>query len=314
MSTNKNIEPSKIKQGTLTLKGTTNDGSSYVLLLTNSDDSSIITIDTVGNILIPLSTSKVGICTISPDKVLEINSSDGNNLRLTYNDSNGSAVNCTDFTLSASGDLSIKSPYNIRLGDYPNNYTNFDVSGHQTMINNAKPWRDELTDAINIKVSGTGVELNNIQNTVDFLTNTQMADDYLYCNIQLNHDKDLDCSIYPHIHFIQSQNAVPNFLLQYRWQIDGSTIVTTWTNLKCNTLTHTYTADTSIHQIAYSNPITPPLGSSLSDIVQFRICRDTDNDSSLFSGSDPYTIKVGVMAFDIHFMINSLGSTEQYVK
>ena len=50
---------------------------------------------------------RVGINTTAPNKTLEINSSDGNNLRLTYNDSDGGASNYADFALSSSGDLTV---------------------------------------------------------------------------------------------------------------------------------------------------------------------------------------------------------------
>lgn len=49
----------------------------------------------------------IGIGTTVPDKTLEINSATGNNLRLTYNDADGSAVNYTDFVISNAGTLSI---------------------------------------------------------------------------------------------------------------------------------------------------------------------------------------------------------------
>jgi hypothetical protein len=50
---------------------------------------------------------KVGIGTTAPDKQVEINSVDGNNLRLTYNDGDGSATNYVDFNVSSGGDLTI---------------------------------------------------------------------------------------------------------------------------------------------------------------------------------------------------------------
>jgi hypothetical protein len=49
----------------------------------------------------------VGMGTTAPDKALEINSATGANLRLTYNDSNGSAANYSDLAVSSSGDLTI---------------------------------------------------------------------------------------------------------------------------------------------------------------------------------------------------------------
>lgn len=51
--------------------------------------------------------SRLGINTTVPDKALEVNSATGDNLRLTYNDSNGSAANYVDFLVSSSGDLTI---------------------------------------------------------------------------------------------------------------------------------------------------------------------------------------------------------------
>ncbi len=56
-----------------------------------------------------LRSGRVGINTTAPDRNLEINASDGNCLRLTYNDNNGSATNYTDFTLASNGNLTINS-------------------------------------------------------------------------------------------------------------------------------------------------------------------------------------------------------------
>lgn len=55
------------------------------------------------------SVGRLGILTSAPDKQLEINSVDGNNLRLTYNDNNGSAANYVDFLVSSDGKLTINA-------------------------------------------------------------------------------------------------------------------------------------------------------------------------------------------------------------
>lgn len=49
----------------------------------------------------------VGVGTAGPSKKLEINSATGANLRLTYNDADGSAANYTDFSLASDGGLTI---------------------------------------------------------------------------------------------------------------------------------------------------------------------------------------------------------------
>ncbi|MFA6547902.1 MAG: hypothetical protein WCT11_03100 [Candidatus Magasanikbacteria bacterium] len=53
------------------------------------------------------STRNVGIGTTGPGKALEINSATGADLRLTYNDSDGSAANYTDFSVGSDGALTI---------------------------------------------------------------------------------------------------------------------------------------------------------------------------------------------------------------
>jgi len=210
----------------------------------------------------------------------------------------------------------------VKIGDDNTNFSSFDNTGHETMTGNARPWRDELSDAVNLQQSGSGVSRNITENEVGFTSAstynaTFSLSDALVANIQLNHDKDLASSIYPHIHFIQEKNYAPNFLLEYRWQKTGDVQTTTWTKLKCNTLAFTYTSG-SLNQIAYSVGIAVPAGTGISDVVQFRIFRDNANSSGSFTGTDPYNTggnaTVGITAFDIHFQINSLGSTDEYTK
>ena len=49
----------------------------------------------------------IGIGTTGPGKILEINKSTGGELRLTYNDANGSATDYSDFQVGSDGDLTI---------------------------------------------------------------------------------------------------------------------------------------------------------------------------------------------------------------
>ena len=204
-------------------------------------------------------------------------------------------------------------------------YTTFSVDGHQEMVGDARPWRDELGDALSIKSSGAGISIDLTESVVNFdfnaayNANPALAD-FLYKNVQLNHDRDLTSTIDPHIHWLQAKDYSPNFLLQYRWQINGGQKTTAWTFLKCNVLTFPYTVGQVIHQISHPTAaIVPPAGTNLSDIIQFRIYRDTTNASGEFVGvTDPYNTggnaSAGVLSFDIHFMTNSIGSNEEYIK
>lgn len=192
----------------------------------------------------------------------------------------------------------------VTFGNLQNSFTKFGVV-------DPNPWRDQLTDALSLKVQGVGVSTNTAEATQDFTIASDL-NDYLYCNVQLNHDKNLASSIYPHIHWFQAENNVPNFLLEYRWQVNGGAKVTAWTRLACITNNHTYVSGT-LNQISSSVAIAiaVPVGTTVSDILQFKIYRDNANTSGKFSGINSYTATVGITAFDVHFQVDSLGSTNQ---
>lgn len=188
----------------------------------------------------------------------------------------------------------------------------------------ADAWRDELGDAIGLASNGVGVSVNLTECTQEFVYNASYnanvaLADLLYKNVQLNHDRNLAVAIQPHIHWFQEKNYSPNFLLEYRWQVNGIVKVTAWTKLKCNTLSFPYTPGTTLHQISDTVAgIAVPVGTTLSDIVQFRIYRDTTNASGAFTGNCPYNTggnaTVGVLSFDVHLEIDQIGSTLEYVK
>lgn len=79
-----------------------NDSTSYNNILVKKDENNNLA--QINNLNI---TGNFGLNTTAPDKQLEINSTTGDCLRLTYNDNNGTATNYTDFVVSNLGDLSI---------------------------------------------------------------------------------------------------------------------------------------------------------------------------------------------------------------
>jgi hypothetical protein len=217
-------------------------------------------------------------------------------------------------TLDVSGSATIRgalSAQQAMLGQTVNT-TSFSTSGIQLMKGAARVWKDHLGDALSLRQSGPGVGYNTTEGTVAFITTANLSD-YIYTNIQLNHDRDETSVIGPHIHWLQTENNTPNWLLQYRWNTIGQTITSGWTNLKCNTNIFPYVSGT-LHQISESSDITPPANSMMSDIVQFRILRDNANTSTVFVSADPSTITVGILSFDVHYQLNTLGSKTEYVK
>jgi hypothetical protein len=116
-------------------------------------------------------TGNIGINTSAPDKQLEVNSSTGDCLRLTYNDADGSALNNVDFSVSSGGNLTILS---TGLTTFIDNTNNLDVAGHNGTTLGLK--------LAGVLVTSTAAELN----YVDVTPGTATASKALVLDSSLN--------------------------------------------------------------------------------------------------------------------------------
>lgn len=200
-----------------------------------------------------------------------------------------------------------------QFGDVANgHYSEFEADGTYKANGDATTFDDLLGDVTRLQVIGTGIAFDNTENAINFKTTANLSD-YVISNYQNRHKWKLGSSVYPHIHFEQDQNNIPNFFIRYRWQRQGQAKTTAWTDYKCNTTAFTYVSGT-LNQIVHGLGITPPVGYSLSDIIQFRIFRDNANTGTVFAGADPYTTDVLVTGIDIHIEADTLASRAQYSK
>lgn len=136
--------------------------------------STAATISTTSNqsLIVNPSGGNIGLGTTAPDKKLEINSSTGNNLRLTYADSNGSAQDYTDFTLDSNGNLTISpttdggtTPGTVTLAasTLDTNQTTFNlINTTATTVNFAG-----AATTANIATAGTAVNIGAASGTTD---------------------------------------------------------------------------------------------------------------------------------------------------
>ncbi|MFC1780162.1 hypothetical protein ACFLY9_00495, partial [Patescibacteria group bacterium] len=121
-----------------------------------------------------------GIATTAPDKALEINHATGANLRLTYNDADGSAANYADFSMAADGALTIQTAgtdedIEIRTGTFDNAIF-IDDSASRVGIGTADPGvkfhvKDSIAGAI-IRLETEAVDAGAIFQTYGTRTNT----------------------------------------------------------------------------------------------------------------------------------------------
>lgn len=193
-------------------------------------------------------------------------------------------------------------------------YSEFEADGTYQMVGNATVWRDELNDLVGSRLESPSSRIiqNNAEGSVTFQDNADLTD-YVTMSIQINHQWKLGSGIRPHIHWWQAQSDMPNWLVQYRWQSNGSAKDTTWTDIPWATNQFTYVSGT-LNQITNFGTITPPDPNGLSDIVQIRLLRDNANDSGEFDAVDPVTGDVDAVNLDIHVENDTLGSRTEFIK
>jgi len=172
---------------------------------------------------------------------------------------------------------------------------------------------DMFADITKVKVQGTGLTSNEAELTIDFSVAAQL-DDYAIVVYQMSHKWKGGSPINPHFHWVQASNSVPNFLIQYRWQKNGQSKTTAWTNHKCNTSNAFIYSSGSLNQITFGADIISPANYGISDVIQVRILRDTQNASGVFTGLDPYSGTVAISSVDFHFEIDTEGSRTEYGK
>ena len=209
-----------------------------------------------------------------------------------------------------------------RLGDIESltggavNRTVFDEDGTMEAQGDATTWEDLRfpLQGQRLDVAAGRVDYNYTDCTVDFQSNALYPGDPICFICQQSHSKLLGSAIELHLHWLQNQNATPNWLIGYKWLNTGERYDTlTETLMPWTSNAITYTANT-ISQLTEFGTITKPVDDTLSSILHIRLFRDTTNVSTLFAGADPYIGDAQATEFDIHYIKDTMGSREEYVK
>jgi len=196
------------------------------------------------------------------------------------------------------------------------NYTAIETDGTMAAHGDATCYRDELQQLAGSRLESPAshIILSAAEAALTFKQTCIYPTDYAFMSIQLNHDWMLGGAIQPHLHWWQVSAATPNWVIEYRWQIQGAAKTAGLTPAAWVSNAFTYDAGT-LNQITVFADITPPVGyGQVSDIIQFRLYRDMTNVSTLFSGADPVAADIDAVNFDVHIQIDMLGSRQRYVK
>lgn len=202
-----------------------------------------------------------------------------------------------------------------KIGDQTSGHTSeFEDDGTLKFNGDAVVWDDLKESAIarNLDTTSGRIDYNFTEATVDFADNARYAaTEQLTMAMQMSHSYKFGSDMEPHVHWIQNQDAVPNWLMEYRVIQNGGAVSPTFLAAICSEQIFTYTSGTILQICEF------PLIAGVSDLsfsVDVKIYRDTGNTSGLFAGVDPYTGAASLKFFDIHYMKDTIGSREEFVK
>ena len=166
--------------------------------------------------------------------------------------------------------------------------------------------------AVNLDSAATRYSFDTTDIAISFANNARYTNEQLNFIIQLPHSWQEESAIKPHIHWIQNQAAVPNWLIEYRVYNNGDLLPAFGTFGTLQSHAFTWSSG-SLVQIS-SFPEIDMTGFRASCIVDVKLWRDTLNTSAQFAGVDPVATAVLLKEFDSHYQIDSFGSAMEFVK
>jgi len=191
-------------------------------------------------------------------------------------------------------------------------YAGFEQDGSLRFYENATTW-DDLEGQLfaqRFESPASDITYNFTDLTVDFDADSEYDADFVAVVYQMRHRYVPESNVRLHLHWLQTENAVPNWLASYRVIQNGGS-PSAWSLLAPDSEIFTYSSGT-IMQITTFPEITGV--NDLSFAVQTKLYRDTTNASGEFAGADAYTGDAQAVFLDIHFENDMLGSHTEFVK
>jgi len=117
---------------------------------------------------------------------------------------------------------------------------------------------------------------------------------------QMAHNWKMGTSIHPHIHWIQTESTTPTWKMDYRWYSNGD-VVPSFTTVETSSVEIPYVSG-SMLQISSFGTIDSTGITGVSSFFEAKIYRDDTDVTGDVLGKE----------FDIHYIVDSLGSVEEY--
>jgi hypothetical protein len=187
-------------------------------------------------------------------------------------------------------------------------FVKFSAVDAQYVSTNAVYWEDlRFPAAVQGLPGGAGnIVVDEVEVGADFQTDAQIATDWIYFNAQMPHSYQFGSNIVMHVHWVQTEDEVPHWMIDYRCYDIGEDPTAGFTRVIWNSSEFTYSAGT-IHQLTEFAAFDPGFN-NVSGMCDIKLYRDTDNDSTEFGGADPFSTDVMLKEFDIHYASDTIGS------
>lgn len=193
------------------------------------------------------------------------------------------------------------------------------ADGTLSLAGAATAWDDLMIPGTSVKITGNsppdmagGFVGDNTLDLYVFDGNNTL--EQVFFTVQMPHNWKQGSTIYPHVHFSptstntgDTNERVVRFSLEYTWANIGDTFGATNT---LNLDSDPFVPNTSQwkHLLAKNGTGIAGTGKTLSSMLVCRLFRDPSDNA------DTYPQDVAFLQFDVHYEIDSLGSSSEYTK
>ena len=178
------------------------------------------------------------------------------------------------------------------------------TDGTLTLKGAATAWDDLLVE---LRESVTGQTLKPDWDATNFglLFPRNSTTEFVPFNFQMPHRWKEGSTVYPHVHFLQDQDVAPTFKLDYRWVNIGELVPAWTTGYTMATLVGAQTWTSGLlHRIVHGTEGISATGKTFSSELQVKLYRDDNT----------YVGDCITLSFDLHFEIDSFGTSSEYAK
>ncbi len=204
------------------------------------------------------------------------------------------------FTLALFGIGNLLNAQDVQIGTPGTNYSKIEADGSLEFNGSSTVWEDVRVALITRGSGGTNPTYSQMQGTLYAYKFSGVNINNVYFEIQMPHSWKEGTTIYPHVHWAPNGTSTSNvtWAMDYEWKNINETFAGTVSTISTSVAACGVTGQQQITNIGATG-ITEA-DKKISSILMVRLYRSGD--------ADPNTEDCFLLAFDIHYEINTVGS------